>query len=97
MNRYTVTDHAGNKWERVSAQKARAAFLSGESVTICPHKVAPYGLYNFQFVINANDETHSWELQHYGARGVWDRLINSATAFNCNSVTGYYLAYYLQK
>lgn len=97
MHKYTVTDHTGNKWERVSAQKARAAFLSGDSVTICPHKLRPWGFWNPQFTIFRDDETHAWELQHYGARGVWDLLINSAIAYNCSYETGYYLAYYLQK
>ncbi len=97
MHKHTATDHSGNRWERVSAQKARAAFLNGDSVTICPCKMSPWGLYNPSFTIRKDDETHSWELEHYGAAGVWERLVNSAIAYNCNHETGYYLAYYLQQ
>lgn len=97
MHKHTATDYSGNRWERVSVQKARAAFLDGSPVTICPCKLRPWGFWSPQFTIRKDDETHEWELQHYGPVGVWERLINSAIAYNCSSATGYYLAYYLQQ
>lgn len=96
MHRYTFSDNDGNTWRRVNATQARNAFINGESVTMCHCNLRPWGYWCPQFTVNRDDDAHAWELGHYGARGLWDMIVNSATAYNCTcSETGMYLSYYL--
>lgn len=98
MYRYVFEDSKGNKWERVNATQARNAFMRGETVVMCTANMRPFGPWGYGSMVNRDDENHAFELQHYGARGVWERLINSYAYYNCSHPgEARYLAYYLQK
>ena len=88
-------DHNGARWYRVNATQARNAFISGEPVTVCPFKQRPWGYWSPQFTFTRDDDVHAWELEHYGARGLWDRLVNKFIYYNCNNAVGRYPAYFL--
>lgn len=89
-------DRTGAEWYRVDARRARRAFLEGDTVTICPCNLRPFGPWRPSFSVWRDDDSIAWELEHYGPVDVWELFVNEATARRCNGEAGRYLSYYLQ-
>lgn len=90
MNRLTVTDDSGQKWERVGKRTASKVFDAGKDVRLIGCKFNPFGAWGFGSTINIAD--HKGEdnntLANYAMQYAW---------YNCNYETGYYPAFYVRK
>ena len=98
MNRYTLTDPTtGTRWNRISKQAARRAWMERRPLIACPCKLHPFGYWRPSLVVDADEmNARDADARLYGNRyGTgFDMFDANACAYNCNYECGYYLAWY---
>jgi len=86
-NRHFV-DRNGNMWNRVNRRKAAQLFEKGYKIAMTPVNVNPSGPLGFYEVAG--------KMKHDEYEGrTFETLCATCEAYNCNSETGRYLAYYV--
>lgn len=83
-----------NGLKRVRKDTARKLYNEGVTIYVTPCKSNPRGPFADWF---------EWSLDNFKAREIdtsdctFDTLCNQATYYNCNSVVGNYLAFYIRE
>lgn len=96
MNNYTFKNDFDNKYyTRISKRAARAAYIAGKTVILCPCNLHPFGPWHPGIDVNYNnrDETE----KETPAPVYFDRLLMYFENYNCiNTETGKYTAFYIE-
>lgn len=78
-----------NGYKRISKAAAKKEYENGKTIRFVPCKIAPVNAWGIGF-----DECKAEGGAEYAGR--FESLVNAITWYNCNSATGYYLAYYIK-
>lgn len=94
MRKYSYTDK-GFYFERISKKTARAAYINGLSVILCPVNLRPGEPYHPETVINRKNR-EQFTADEIGVKNDFNNYVNSFEFYNCpNSETGKYTAFYI--
>ena len=94
MKKYSFTNN-GKTWERITKKQARAAYINGLSVIICPVNLRPGEPYHPETVINRKNR-EQFAADEIGVKNDFNNYVNSFEFYNCrNSETGKYTAFYI--
>ncbi len=97
MTNRTTTDQRGTVFTRVSKTAARAAYLNGETVYICPVNIRPFSAWFLAQKMNRRGR-EQFILDEIGARNDFNNLVGSYEHYNCTCPqTGKYAAFYMQE
>lgn len=93
MNKYTFAEK-GHTFRRIDKRAARAAYMDGLTVIICPCNLRPT---QYSHRINRKDR-EQFVLDEIGVRNDFNNIVNSFEFYNCpNAETGRYAAFYIQE
>lgn len=94
MKNHSFTS-SGKKWERVTKKQARAAYVAGQTVAICPINCP---LISQKYPYTTNRKTREqFIIDDTGAQNDFNNVVASFEHYNCiNAKTGKYAAFYME-
>ena len=93
MRKYTFAEK-GRTYKRINKNAARAAYMDGLTVVICPCNLRPN---QYSRGINRKDR-EQFVIDEIGVKNDFNNLVNSFEYYNCpNSETGKYAAFYIEE
>ena len=93
MRKYTFTEK-GRAYKRINKNAARAAYMDGLTVIICPCNLRPT---QYAHRINRKDR-EQLVIDEIGVKNDFNNRVNSFEYYNCiNSETGKYAAFYIEE
>lgn len=96
MRKYTFSEN-GHVYKRISKTAARAAYMGGSTVVICPCNLRPFTQWHVERKINRKDR-EQFVIDEIGVKNDFNNLVNSFEYYNCqNSETGKYAAFYIEE
>ena len=94
MRKYSYTEN-GFTFERISKDRARAAYINGLSVILCPVNLRPGEPYHPETVINRKNR-EQFTADEIGVKNDFNNCVGSFEFYNClNTETGKYTAFYI--
>ena len=78
-------------YRRVSKAKARKAYNEGKKVMFCPNNLRPDKPYHMEIITDNKGNEITME-----SNSTFDRKATEFEIYNCNALTGYYAAYYIE-
>ena len=94
MRKYQYTEK-GFTFKRVDKKTARAAYINGLSIILCPVNLRPGEPYHPETVINRKNR-EQFTVDEIGVKNDFNNYVNSFEFYNCtNSETGKYAAFYI--
>ena len=97
MNKYTfINDTDKKEYTRISKSAARAAYIAGKTVILCPCNLRPFGPWHPETNINRARHTE-YITDEISVKNLFNNLVNSFEYYNCsNTETGKYTAFYIE-
>lgn len=94
MRKYTFTEK-GFTFERIDKKTARAAYMNGLTIVICPCNLRPFTPWHNEQALNRKSREH-FAVDEIGVKNDFNGWLNSFEYYNCtNAETGKYAAFYI--
>lgn len=91
MRKYTFTEK-GFAFERIDKKTARAAYMNGLTIVICPCNLRPFTPWHNEQALNRKSREH-FAVDEIGVKNDFNGWLNSFEYYNCtNAETGKYAA-----
>lgn len=95
MKKYSFTSN-GKTWERITKKQARAAYVNGATVAICPVNFKPFTSWQYPYTTNRKTR-EQFIIDDTGAQNDFNNVVASFEYYNCiNAETGKYAAFYME-
>lgn len=96
MKKYSFTESkTGRTWERITKKQARAAYMNGLTVAICPVNFRLFTPWRYPYTTNRKSR-EQFIVDDTGARNDFNNVVASFEYYNCtNTETGKYAAFYI--
>lgn len=97
MNKYTFKNNTDKKeYTRISKRAARAAYIAGKTVILCPCNLRPFGPWHPE--IDINRDMHPDEITtDENAKNYFNKVVMRHEIYNCTDTeTGKYTAFYIE-
>lgn len=94
MNKYCFTNN-GKTWERITKKQARAAYVNGLTVAICPVNFKLFTQWLYPYMAS-RESRKQFIIDDIGAKNDFNNIVSSFEHYNCfNDETGRYAAFYI--
>lgn len=96
MRKYTFSEN-GHTYKRINKNAARAAYMDGLTVVICPCNLRPFTAWHNEHRINRKYR-EQFVIDEIGVKNDFNNLVNSFEYYNCqSSEAGKYAAFYIEE
>lgn len=94
MNKYSFTNN-GKMWKRITKKQARAAYVNGLTVAICPVNFRLFSRWQYPYMASRRSR-EQFIIDDIGAKNDFNNIVSSFEFYNCrDNETGRYAAFYI--